>query len=298
MSETLIPRARAAGAELVAEARIDRLVLHGGRAVEARGQAAGRPIRIVFRTCVVCAGAVQTPALLRRSGVTRNIGDTLRLHPMVRVVARFSREMNDPRYGVPAEQVEEFKPRLTLGCSHSSVPHAALWLDGPSEQRLASLREWRKLGVFYVAAVGTGSGRVRVLPGLGSAVVTMDVTDEDRHNLGDGIAKLGELLFSAGAIEISNPVAGGVPFRSTSDLAAIRPGVPHGRLAVSTIHLFSTCPMGEDLARCATDSLGKVHGLDNVYVNDASLLPLSPGVNPQETVLAVARRNAMALAAG
>ena len=41
---------------------------------------------------------------------------------------------------------------------------------------------------------------------------------------------------------------------------------------------------------CATD--GKVHDVDNVYVNDAALLPDAPGVNPQASVMAVAIRNA------
>jgi len=60
-----------------------------------------------------------------------------------------------------------------------------------------------------------------------------------------------------------------------------------------TIHLFSSCPMGEDQTRCATNSLGQVHGTANLYINDASLIPTAPGVNPQGTVMALARRNTL-----
>jgi choline dehydrogenase-like flavoprotein len=59
-----------------------------------------------------------------------------------------------------------------------------------------------------------------------------------------------------------------------------------------TVHLCSTVPMGSDAERAAADSHGRVHGTDNVYVNDASLLPDAPGVNPQASVMAVAIRNA------
>ena len=59
-----------------------------------------------------------------------------------------------------------------------------------------------------------------------------------------------------------------------------------------TVHLCSTVPMGEDPRRAATDSYGLVHGTTNVHVNDASLLPDAPGVNPQASVMAVAIRNA------
>ena len=50
--------------------------------------------------------------------------------------------------------------------------------------------------------------------------------------------------------------------------------------------------MGERMDRCAIDSYGRVHGFENLYVNDASMLPDSPGINPQGTIMAVARRNA------
>ncbi len=40
------------------------------------------------------------------------------------------------------------------------------------------------------------------------------------------------------------------------------------------------------------DSFGRVHGTRNVFVNDASLLPTAPGVNPQATIMAIAVRNA------
>jgi nucleoside-diphosphate-sugar epimerase len=49
--------------------------------------------------------------------------------------------------------------------------------------------------------------------------------------------------------------------------------------------------MGEKRELCATDSFGKVWGFANLHINDASLLPDSPGVNPQATVMAVALRN-------
>ena len=50
--------------------------------------------------------------------------------------------------------------------------------------------------------------------------------------------------------------------------------------------------MGERFDRCAVNSFGQVFGYSNLYVNDASMLPSSPGVNPQGSVMAFARRNA------
>jgi len=64
---------------------------------------------------------------------------------------------------------------------------------------------------------------------------------------------------------------------------------------LTTVHAFSSCPVGERTDRCAADSFGKVRRYENLYVNDASILPDSPGVNPQGSVMAFARRNALHL---
>jgi len=69
--------------------------------------------------------------------------------------------------------------------------------------------------------------------------------------------------------------------------------LPDGLASLMTIHLFSSCPMGEEKAKCATDSFGRVHGLKNLFINDASLLCTAPGVNPQGSIMAIARRNTL-----
>ncbi|MEL6345209.1 MAG: GMC family oxidoreductase [Myxococcota bacterium] len=297
MSETLIPRALNAGCRLSPGTRIDRLTITDGRATEAVGTRDGAPVRIRFQRVIVCAGAVQTPLILRRSGIRERIGDSLQMHPMIRIAARFPDEVNDPVWGVPVRQVEEFKPHLTLGCSHSSIPHLSMWLGGAMRQA-ELLSQWRRLAVFYVAAVGQGTGKIRNLPVFHQPLIQYDLNDADLALLGEGLYRLGQLLFAAGAVELFSPIEGDRrPIRDLQSLRRIRSGLPHGKLSISTIHLFSSCPMGEDRRTCAVDSYGRLHDHDNVYVFDASILPASPGVNPQSVIMAVARRNAAKLIA-
>lgn len=269
MSRTLVPRAVAAGARLRPGTRVLRFSTRGRRALYAEARDAAGPLRIDFQRAVVCCGAVQTPALLRRSGVKKKVGDSLRLHPMVRIAARWDDEVNDPSYGVPVRQVEEFKPALTLGCSHSSQAHIALWLDPDHPDKRTVMENWRTVAVFYAAVCGEGRGSVRSLPVLNEPLVRYELTAGDYSLMDLGVQRLEQLVRAAGAVEVYKP----------SDLA------------VTTIHLFSSCPMGEDNS-CPVDSYGRLKALDNVMVNDASLLPTSPGVNPQATIMAIARRNA------
>jgi choline dehydrogenase-like flavoprotein len=74
------------------------------------------------------------------------------------------------------------------------------------------------------------------------------------------------------------------------DFFAARP------VAAAGEHSAGTCRMGENPATSACDRYGRLHGAENVYVADASLLPTNGSVNPGVTTMANAWRIAEALA--
>ncbi len=293
MSRTYIPRFLHAGGRLAAGTRVERIRLENGRwTVHAQNASVGR-VTITAETVFVAAGAVQTPALLHRSGIREQIGNCLRLHPTAKIVAQFPEPVNSQDMGVPVHQVKEFAPRLTFGCSISSRAYLALGLlDFP--KALTSMRDnWQRMATYYAMVAGEGHGTVRVLPLFKDALVRYRLTATDRRELALGIRRLAEVLFAAGA-DALYPGLPGVPvLRSGADLTKLPDSLPTGISSLMTIHLFSSCPMGEQWDRCATDSYGRVHGFKNLHIADASLLCTAPGVNPQGTIMALARRNAL-----
>jgi choline dehydrogenase-like flavoprotein len=150
------------------------------------------------------------------------------------------------------------------------------------------------MATYYAMIAPQGRGKVRNLASFRAPLVSYHLTQSDRLNLGDGFRKLGELLFAAGALTLYPGLNGVGKMSSMSDVAKLPLGVQNGQANLMTIHLFSSCPMGENRERCATDSFGRVHGFDGLFVSDASLLCSAPGVNPQGTVMALAHRNARA----
>lgn len=296
MTETLLPRAVRAGARLVSETRVVRIERRGLRAIAAIGeqvQADGRKqmVRIEFERLIVCAGAIQTPLLLRNSGWGGVIGNGLTLNPMVRIVARFPEPVNRPSFGVPVIQIEEFKPEMTLGCSYSAPPHLAMWLEGSPAEVRRSLEDWEKMAVFYVKVCGQGRGSVRQMPVLGDALVRYRTDAKDFAAMSEGLARLASALFAAGAEEVHSPLPGAEPLRRAEQAESLRGILTPRNSSLSAIHLHSSVRMGSEARHCGADSHGRLYGAENVWVNDSSLLPTSPGVNPQGTILAIARRN-------
>jgi choline dehydrogenase-like flavoprotein len=293
MTETFIPRFLKAGGKLQSRTRANRLRQNGsGWLIEATQRDSSRQF-IAADQVFVCAGAIHTPALLRRSGITHNIGNALQVHPTVKFVARFVDEVNAATMGVPVHQVKEFSPRLSFGCSISSPAYLALGLlDHPEPARETS-RTWQNSATYYAMITSEGRGTIRGLPGFRDPLVRYALTEKDRRNLADGLRKLAQALFAAGATQLFPSLNRGPMLRGETCLSKIPEVLSDGAANLMTIHLFSSAPMGEDKSRCATDSFGKVHGQQNLYINDASLLCTAPGVNPQGSIMAFARRNTL-----
>lgn len=292
MTRTYLPRAVRAGARMVCELRIDRLVSDRDRAFRALATAVdGSPVTIDFEHVVVCAGAIQTPALLQRSGHRGLVGRQLAVHPTVKLSARFDEAINVVD-DVPVHQVKEFSPDLSFGGSASQPGLVALALTDNWATMRDRVTEWRNIAVYYAAITSQGRGRVMAIPGMRDPLVTYHLTRRDRDLLGQGLSRLALVMLEAGAREVYPSFRDAPIVTGRDDLAEMTGRFAATSASVMTVHLCSTVPMGEDRSKAAADSHGRLHGTANVYVNDASLLPDAPGVNPQASVMAVAIRNA------
>ncbi len=295
MTGTFIPRALAAGAKLIPQTRVRRLRHHVGRwniqAEISDPEAGTRALTMEADTVFIACGAIQTPALLQRSGLGRHAGATLHMHPTVKVVARYAEEVNHPGMGVPVHQVHQFYPRFSFGCSISSPPHLALALLDHPQMLPEVAHNWRHMAIFY-AMVHGGCGRVRTVPRFRDPLVSYQFTPEAYADLGEALRRLCECLLAGGAAALYPGLPGSRPLTSSADLALLPASLPPGIASLMTIHLFSSCPMGE-ADRCVADSFGRVHGVPGLWIADASLLPGPPGVNPQGTIMAIVRRNVL-----
>jgi choline dehydrogenase-like flavoprotein len=294
MTRTYLPKALAAGSRLLTDTRVVRLRAREQRvqAVELESRRGDRVFRSTVRAdhVFVCAGAIQSPTLLQQSGVRRNVGGKLSVHPTVKLVAEFPEEINTP-LDLPTYQVKEFGPRLSLGGSASRPALIALSLAENWPDFAGAADRWRQQTVYYAAIQSFGRGRVQALPGFVDPVVTYRLTSQDLEMLRGGLGRLMHLVLAAGATALY-PAYRGAP------LVSGMLGVPEAIAAMTrstaslmTVHLTGTVPLGEDLRRCAADSHGRLHGYDNLFINDAAMLPHAPGINPQGILMAMAHRN-------
>ena len=71
-------------------------------------------------------------------------------------------------------------------------------------------------------------------------------------------------------------------------------GLPKRKSYLSSVHLFGSCPIGENKKLnkeiCVANSYGKLNNYENIYLADASIIPEALGVNPQATVMGLSYR--------
>lgn len=297
MRETYVADAVIAGAEVWPATRVLRIEDYGPRLLRVTGLRAGRYVEIGARHVVVAAGAIQTPALLSRSRLGgAGVGRDLRMHPTVKAVALF--DVQASRFDeVAATQVREFSPGITIGHGASRPGLVALAMNDHRQELGRLAGQWEKAAVYYASVCGDGSGSVSVWPKLNDPVVRYRRSSGEATALASGMRRLLYVLLAAGAREIFPSFAHAPVVSDEAGVADAARAFSMSRASLMTVHLCGTVPLGSAGGRVsAVDSWGRLVRDPRVSINDASLIPSAPGVNPQGLVTAMALRNAEHLA--
>jgi choline dehydrogenase-like flavoprotein len=304
MLVTSVPRALALGARLYADCRVDRVTRTGrtvtgltGHFVRPGGRTGPR-LTVRAGAVVVAAGAIQTPALLARSGfrpASGQLGRNLSLHPNTTVVAFFDSEVTGWHGVHQAFQVREFMAEgLVLTAQNLPPPMLAGIVPAYGRELGELMADYNRIVTAGPLVTDTDrAGTDHPRPGT---QVCYRRTDADAARLVRGVELTASALFAAGARRMLLPFDGAPEVRSPGELQTLlaRP-VPKACMQVYSIHLMGTARMSEDPRQGVTDSFGAVHGVPGLFVADASLFPGPLGINPMETIVALAMRNARRL---
>lgn len=291
---SVLPDACSAGARIVTSARA-RLVLvdpdrPGGP--RAAGIAAARPdgsrFEILSPMVVVAAGALQSPLLLRRSGLAGHpgIGRNLAVHPATSIAGRFPDTVHDGPAVLQSAAVEELHDDGILIEATAPPPGMSSFvLPGVGRQLRAGLEEGERLATLGAMIADRPGGRVL---GTRRPVLRYDLDPVDGASLVRAVAAMGAVLFAAGAEEVLTGVPHTPTVRSTDELHRALSNVTPRQLHLSAFHPTGTIAMGTNDQKAPADPRGWLRGVRGVLVADGSALPSCPEVNPQLTIMAVA----------
>jgi len=264
--------------------------LRSGEAVTALLADAGEPRRVTGvitdggreyygRTVLLAAGALHSPRLLQgyleQSGLDRelpaaaNVGRNYKQHLLTALVGFGTARQHDLL-------------RKTLLVLNEAMPHSSVQplgfdaeligtlMPGFVPRRLSTALGHYAYGFFLQTEDGSHPDN-RVLAGGDDGLPMLDY---DRRRIAPAAAEHRRLVRRFTRALLRVPMLG---FSKTVPLAG-------------TAHACGSLMMGEDPATSVVDAGGRVHGLENLYVVDGSVLPRSGRANPSLTIFAWALR--------
>ena len=306
-----LPRAERAGVEVVTRCEVTRL---DDRTVNARVTARppggpGEPsvwepgeYRLRAKIVVVCAGAVNTPALLLGSDLPASLprlGHGFTCHPALILVAEHDRPITNFVGHPKSYYLDEFAEAEAFvleTCMYFPFTTAKS-LSGFGASHSRCMKAFPRLQMILVLACDHVDPANRVTTDRrGRPVVHYRFAPAVRRALARGTVTAARIFFAAGADRVHVPLTD-PPWVDAADADRLE-GLGHesrfrpGYVSVSAAHLQGGCGMGLAAEHSVTDAYGQVHGVPWLFVADASLFPDSVEINPYLTIMALADRAA------
>jgi choline dehydrogenase-like flavoprotein len=298
-------------ADILVNTRAQRILVEGGRATGVEAvYAEDRTVTVRATHVVVACGALESPALLLRSGIGGPAaGQYLRLHPANATIGIYADDQQAwwgaPQTGLSHEfenpdgsgygfLIEAAQYAPAIGAS------ATPWTGG--EEHKERMGDFKYGATFISLLRDRGHGRVEI-DATGEAVpwYSVDHPDDVRRSC-HGIEAQARLHRAAGAKAIFS-LAGGLPgWRYGDDFEAFvercwRVPQRAGGQRLFSAHQMGSCRMGNDPGTSVANPWGELHDVHGVWIGDGSAFPTPSGTNPMVSIMALAHRTAEALAA-
>jgi choline dehydrogenase-like flavoprotein len=308
--KTWLQDAYDAGARIVVNAPVEKVRIEKG---EARGVEAttddGHRLTVRARAVAAAAGAINTPALLVRSGLDNpNVGKNLMIHPVLLVWAMFEREIL-PWTGVFGstfcdeflDMGEGYGVKYMHASAHpSDLAVFAPWRSASDHSEL--MQSLRYTGGFGILQRARDAGEV-VVGSDGLPTPIWHLSDFDREIMRKGLDGMTKVLEAGGARRIYTSHAGWVSYdpgnggREQMLKAADDYGWGPAQVTLGSFHLMGTAHMSGSRDSSVCDPTGEAWDAKNLFVVDGAVLPTALGVNPMITIEAAAHKIARGMAA-
>jgi choline dehydrogenase-like flavoprotein len=324
MLVTTIPVALDHGAQLLTEMRVEKFALANGKVTAlhcrsvmpngavAQSASARAATKIIASHYVLAAGAINSPAVLLRSGAADPhglLGARTFLHPVVMSSAVFGQKVEAWNGAPQTIYTDHFLETQAMagpmGYKLEAPPlHPLIFASmvpgfGPGQQQwlkafahnhtlLALLRDG-----FHGRSRG---GRVK-LRADGSAVLDYPLTDYVMDGARRALLSMMEIQFAAGARQVLPLHEMAQPYTSWAQARAAVSVLPMKPMLTKVVsaHVMGGCGLAGQEKRGVTRPDGVHWQLDNLSIHDGSIFPTSIGANPQLSIYGTVNRLAQGL---
>jgi choline dehydrogenase-like flavoprotein len=274
----------AAGARVYTGTRAVSIEHDGSRARAVQCDRDGTPVRITAGRVVVSAGPVHSSLLLRRSGITRNVGTRVGFNVVTWVHAEFREPMDAESQRSAFHLDSRFSIRTVRLAPETFAASMPAWYDDHFDNML----RYRYFATAAVTVRTLATGSVRP-ESDGPGRIDFALPISDLRKMRTGIREACRIWLAAGAARVLPPTTEAVAFTHPDQLERLDELI----VEAEDLVLTSTAPQGgnpmsDDAEVGAVDTRFRVFGFDNLHVTDGSIVPSPVADGPQLTIMALA----------
>ncbi len=264
---TSIEKARKTGLGILTNFEVNKLI-HKKKQVRILGVQNGKKREIQASKVILAAGALGTTAIMLRSGFQKRLpllGKNFSCHPQISGFALFDRNINAHKGAYISVHSDDIKlKRLGIKLTSTFTPPvctATLLPDfGAKHQNIMGL--YQKLASIDLSIQDEAWGEVYI--GLnGRMKIRKPLSESDRQKFRIGLTLVKELFGIAKAKKII----------ATRQFLGLQP--------------MGGCKIGEDWKKSVVAPDFSVFNYPQIYIADSSIFPISIGVNPSLTIMAI-----------
>lgn len=267
----------------------DRVTAIRGEWLDPDAQTPKGTIEVRAETFLIAGGPVGTPLFLQANGLSdsKHVGRHLVVHPTIGALARFPFEILPWRGVTQGYYVDMWDYGYLLQTYSVTPDQYFMVMPTAGDTAMAWMKDLANIGSAGALVHDEDSeGYVQYTP-LGPDI-GYTLGDGDRRRLLEGLRMTSLVFFAAGAESVLTMRAGATPITSERDIdAAIPLDLPPTHMTLYASHPMGTARMSARAEDGVVDPHGRIWGLKNVRVADASVFPTSLGVNPQVTTMAI-----------
>jgi long-chain-alcohol oxidase len=306
---TWLQDAHDAGARILVRTRAEQVLHAGGAATGVKARTAeGHRVRVRARAVIAACGALQTPVLLKRSGLANpNIGKHLRLHPVMIVWGLMDEEVRPWEgmlAGLYSDQHVEMDSGYGVKYEHVAVPPGILVAFSPwrgAKQHAELMQALPHTGGCGILLRDRDGGEVRVGRD-GHPIVKWRLSEYDRGHMRRGVEGAARIVEAMGAKRSYSSHSKWVSYDPgrRGDIGSLMrdadaSGWGSGQAQPTSFHIMGSARIGDSPKTSACRADGETWELRNLLVLDGSAFPTASGVNPMVTIEALAHMNATTL---
>ncbi len=274
---------------------VKHLTISNGRATHINVEKNGNVHQIAVDKVVLAAGSLNTPKILLNSGYkNKHLGQHLKLHPVSGVAGKFSEEQKPwagTMQGIYSD--DNLFMKDNYGYLLEGLPmHPSLFFPFfPNNNDnfgdfIKSYNYWS--GSIVLTSDKSSGSIINKNP---QHLWDYNLNDFDHGNLLHGLENLVRAYYLAGAQEIMVAASPTMHWKKSSNqsieefISKVKEikNEPF-RILLGSAHQMGTARINPDPNNGVVGLDGKVHGLDNVYIVDASTFPRCSGVNPMISI--------------